>query len=189
MIEDESHAVAVAVDPGDSLAEGRHQIIHRLKEYVGQDRPLEMSPQAFDQIQTRAVRWQPEYFDAIPMGFQPRVNRLGVMEPSVVADQTDFASGIGVHQRDQEDEELRSTLLVRYGIGDPPAGEVHAAVNDLLFVLARRGNLRLDPDGRSQAGERRMTMNLDLVLEDQGFGRVVFQRFFFRRASCFLAFS
>jgi hypothetical protein len=34
-----------------------------------------------------------------------------------------------------------------------------------------------------------MTMNLDLVLEDQGFGRFVLQRFFFKRTSCFLALS
>ena len=189
MIEHESHAVAMAVDPGDPLAEGSHEIVHRLEEDVGQDRPFEMSPQPFNQVQARAVGRQPEDFEAISMGSQPRVNRLRVMEPAVVADQTDFASAIGGDQSDQEDEELRSTLLVRHGIGDPPAGEVHAAIDDLLFVLARGGNFRLDADRRPQARERGVTMNLDFILEDQRFGRVVFQRFFFKRASCFLAFS
>jgi len=189
MIEHESHAVAVAVDPGDSLAEGSHEVVHRLEEDVGQDRPFEMSPQPFNQVQARAVRRQPVDFEAIPMGFQPRVNRLCVMEPAVVADQTDLASVIGGDQGGQEGDKLRTAFLVRHRVGDPPGGEVDAAVDDLLFVLARGGNFRLDADRRPQARERRMTMNLDFILEDQGFRRVVFQRFFFKRESCFLAFS
>jgi hypothetical protein len=80
-------------------------------------------------------------------------------------------------------------FFVGHRVGDFSGGEIHAAVNDLLFVLARRGDFGLRSDRCPHPGQGGVTMNLDFILEDQGFGRVVFHRFFFKRASCFLAFS
>ena len=94
MIEDEFHFVAMSIDAAHAAAEGRDQIIHRREQNIGQDRSFEMPPQPLNQIETWAVRWQPIDFDFVPVGVQPRPNRLGVVERAIVADQAHFAAAV-----------------------------------------------------------------------------------------------
>lgn len=63
MVEHESHALAMAVDSGDALVENRDQILEGLEQHVGQNGPLEMTPQPLDQVQTWAVGRQPALGD------------------------------------------------------------------------------------------------------------------------------
>ena len=83
MVEYESHSVAVAVDLADAPAEGGDQIVHRLKQYVGQHGSFQVSPQPLDQVQTRTVRRQPVDFDLIAVLGEPQPNSLGAMAESV----------------------------------------------------------------------------------------------------------
>ena len=144
MIVHEPHPFLVSVDPGDAAPERRHQVVNRSEQHIGQHGSFQMTPQSFDQVQARAVGRQPENLEVMSVGLQPRLHHFRMMDPTVVADQTDLATGLGFQQRDQEDKELRSALLVGYSVGDPPAGEVDAAVDHLLLVFARRGNFGLD---------------------------------------------
>lgn len=169
MVEHESHFVSMAVDPGDAVAKRGHQVIDRPEQHVGQDGSFQMAPQPFDQVETRAVRRQPEDGDLIGMLGQERPHRLRVMETSVVADEANLPAGIGSQQDDQERDEVPAALGVGHRVGDPAGGIVDTPVNDLLLVLARGRNLGLLADRRPHAGQRRMTVNLHLVLKDQNF--------------------
>ena len=123
------------------------------------------------------------------MLLQPSPHGLGMVKSSVVADQSDLPSGVGRDEGDQEREEVGAALAVSHGVGDPAGGEVDTAIDHRFFVLPRGGYLRLRSDRGLHSGERRMPMNLDLVLIDQGFGSVFLSGVFFRRASCRRAFS
>jgi len=59
MIEHEPHFVSVAVDAGDAAPERLHQVIERREQDIGQDGAFQVAPEAFNQIQTRAVRRRP----------------------------------------------------------------------------------------------------------------------------------
>ena len=87
MIEHETHSLLVTVDSLDPFAESLHQVIEGFIQDVRQDGSFQMSPQAFDQVQTGTVGRQPENFDAVSVGRQPLLHRLGVVESSIVAHQ------------------------------------------------------------------------------------------------------
>ena len=105
MIVQEPHPFFVSVNPGDAAPECGYQVVHRGEQHLGQHGSFQMPPQSFDQVQARAVGRQPEDFEAMSMGFQPRVNRFRVMEASVVADQPDLPTRVGRDQCDQEDKD------------------------------------------------------------------------------------
>ena len=132
-----------------------------------------MSPEAFNQIETRRVRWQPVYFNSIFIIFQPRLNGLGMVKATIVTDQADFAGGIGKKQSNKENQEIRTALAVRYGVGDLATGVVDASINDFLLVLAGCRDFGLDTDRSPDARQGGMPVNFDLILEDQGFGSVI----------------
>ena len=189
MIVHETHSFLVPIDSRHTATEGGHQVLDVGEQHVGQHGSFQMAPQSLDQVQTRTVGRQPEDYEAMPVGLQPCLDRLRVMEPTVVADQSNLATGVGGHQSDQEAQELASALFVGHGVRHPSGGEIDASVHDLLFVLPWGGDFGLSAHGGPHPGERGMTMNLDLILEQQGFRRVATQGFFFKRTSCFLAFS
>jgi len=101
-----------------------------------------------------------------------------------VADEANLPAGIGSQQDDQERNEVPAALGVGHRVGDPAGGIVDTPVNDLLLVLARGRNLGLLADRRPHAGQRRMTMNLHLVLKNQNFRGAALRRPFFSRPSC-----
>jgi hypothetical protein len=132
-----------------------------------------MPPEAFNEIETRRVWWQPVYFDSIFMVFQPRLNGLGMVKATIVTDQADFAGGVGKQQGNKENQEIGAALAIRYGVGDLATGIVDASINDFLLVLAGSRDFGLDTDGAPDAGQGGMPMNFDLILKDQGFGSVI----------------
>ena len=50
MVEDKAHAIVVAIDLSDALAEGRDLRLQGFDQDVGQNRSLQMSTQALDQV-------------------------------------------------------------------------------------------------------------------------------------------
>lgn len=188
MVEHKSHSISMPVDAGDAGAAGGNEIVDRLKQYVGQDGAFQMAPQSFDRIQARAARRKPKHGDLIGVGLQPRPHRLGMVKPSVVAHQTNLAACVGRHEGDEEGDNLRTALLVGHGVGDFAGGEIHAAVHDFLFILARRGDFGLDADRRPHPGQGGAAMDLDFVLKDQRFGGVGLQGFFLSERAVFRPF-
>lgn len=75
MVEHEPHLVSMAIDAPDAPTEGGHKVVHRPKQSVCQDGPLEVALQPFDQIQVWAIRWQPEDFGDLPTRRQPRLKQ------------------------------------------------------------------------------------------------------------------
>lgn len=47
--------------------------------------------QSFDQVEAQAIGRQPEDGDPISMNLEPRLNRFGIVEPRVVANQADLS--------------------------------------------------------------------------------------------------
>ena len=189
MVEHKAHSISVPVESGDAAPAGRYQIIDVLAQYIGQHGTFQVSPKPFNQVQARAVWRQPEHGDLIRVSLQPGLDRLGMMKPTVVADQTNLTARVGGHQCDQKCQEFCAALFVGHRVGDLARGEIHSAVDDFLLILARSGDFGLCPDRRPHPGQDGMTMDFDLVLKDQRFGGIGFQRFFFKRTSCFPAFS
>ena len=189
MLEHEPHPFAMAIDASDAFAESGHEIIDRLEQHVGQDRAFDVSPKSFDQIEARAIRRQPEDGDLTPVSPEPFAHGLGVMEPAVVADQPDLPAGVHSNQCDEEFKEVLTTLGVGDRAGDLAGGVVYAAVDDLFFILAGSRDLGLLTDRSPHAGQRRMTVDLHLILKDQDFSRAGLSRLFFSRISCRRAFS
>ena len=179
MVEHKSHSFASAGDSADAHAKGSDQVVEGLIQDVGQDRPLEMAPQAFDQIEARTVRRQPVDFDLVAMDGQPGEYRLGRVKASVVAHEDDLSTCVCFHQRHQEHEERGPALGRRERIGQLARLVVHAAVHDLLLVLAWGGNCRLPAHPRPHLGERRMEVDFHLVLVDQDSSAIFGQRPFF----------
>ena len=189
MVEHESHSISMPVEASDAGAAGGDEIVDGLKQYIGQHGAFQMSPKSFDQMEAGAVGRQPEHGDLVRVSLQSGLDRVGMMKPSVVADQTDSPAGVGGRQGDEEGDELRAALLVGHRVGDFAGGEIHAAVDDLLFVLARCGDFGLRPDRRPHPGQGGVTMDFDFVLKDQRFGGIGLHRFFFKRTSRFPALS
>jgi hypothetical protein len=77
---------------------------------------------------------------------------------AVIADQSHLFTCIHCHQRDQERDEVRAALAVGDRVDDSTGFVIHAAVNDLLLVLARRGYLRLRADWHPHPRQRRVTI-------------------------------
>src|SRR5260370_15316859 len=102
-----------------------------------------MSPEAFNQIETRRVGWQPVDFDSIFIVFQRRLNGFGMGKATIVTDQADFAGGVGKKQGNKENQYIRAALAVRYGLGDLATSIIDASLNDFLLVLAGSRDLTL----------------------------------------------
>jgi hypothetical protein len=189
VIEHETHLVSPTVDSTDPLAKRDDQLVQAREKDIGKNRSFQVAPQPLDQVQARAIRRQPKHLDLIPMRLEPLSNGLGVVEPAVVADQANLPTRISLDQRDQKDEEVRPALARSDRVNDLTRGVIHPAVDHLLLVLSRRGNFGLMTHWRPHPAQRRMAMNLNFVLENQGFRSVFLQRFFFNRVSCLPAFS
>ena len=178
MVKHEAHSVTVSIDSADALTECHDQVAKGFKQDVGQDSAFQVAPQPLDQVQTWAVRRQPVDRDPVGIGLEPLLDCACAVEPSVVAHQANLATGVRLDQGDEEDQEIHSTLAVGNCVGDLARRVIHAAVDNLFLVLTRCWNLRLFPDRRPHARQRRMPVNLDFVLEDKGLGGVLFQGFF-----------
>ena len=180
VIENESQFTSVGVDKLDTALECGHQVIDGCEEDVGQGSSLEVAPQSFDQIQIGAVRRQPDHFDPAAVTFQPFMDSAGVVVAGVVADQQNLATVVGPQKGREKVDEAESAL----GIADPgrdsSGGIVHRAINDLLFVLARRRNAWLLTLWRPHAGQEGMLVDFRFVAEDEGVGCVLAERFFFK---------
>src|SRR5947207_2362520 len=125
----------------------------------------------------------------MPMHPEPFAHGLGVMEAAVVADHPDFASGIDANQCNEELQKVFAALGVGNRAGNLAGGVVDAAVDDLLFVLTGSRDFGLLAYRSPHAGQRRMTMDFHLILENQNFGCAGLHRLFFSWASCRRAFS
>ena len=112
MVEHEAHAVTVSVNSADALAEGRGQVVEAFEQDVGQDCSFQMAPQSLDQVQTRAVRRQPVDRDPIGIGLEPLLDCTCMVKPTVVAHQANLATSVRLDERDQEEEEVDSLLLL-----------------------------------------------------------------------------
>ena len=110
MVKNEAHFISSAIDPAYTSAKCGNQITHRLKQHIGQHSPFEVSPQPFDKVQTRTIRWQPEYLNETSVGPEPFPNRPCMVKSSVVAHQPDFSSSISFDQHNQKSQEVVSAL-------------------------------------------------------------------------------
>ena len=174
VIEHETHLLSMAIDACDAATKGSFEFGQLGEKDISDHRSFQMPPQAFDEIEARTVRWQPEDADAVAVGRQPSVNCLGMVKASVVADQANHAPRVGQKQRRQERQEVGATLGVRNRMGDLARGIVHTTISDLFLVLARRGNFRLAADRRPHAGQAGQAVNFDFVLKNQDFRSIVF---------------
>jgi hypothetical protein len=143
VVKDESHPISVAIDSGYAGSEGRDQLVQACEQDVGQNGSFQMSPPSFDQIQARAVGWQPVDFDSIGIGCQSLPNRLRMMESAVIAHEANLAAGISFGQRDQENQEVHATLAVGERVRDLARRVVDSTVYHFFLVLAGRWDLRL----------------------------------------------
>jgi hypothetical protein len=143
VVEDESHPISVAIDPGYAGSERRDHLVQASEQDVGQNGPFQMSPQSFDQIQARAVGWQPVDFDSIGIGCEPFLNRLRVMESAVIAHEADLAAGVSLDQCYQEKQEVHATLAIRDRVRDLARRIVDSTVDHLFLVLTGRWDLWL----------------------------------------------
>jgi hypothetical protein len=189
MVKQESHSIPASIDGPDATLECGDQVVHRLEQHIGQDRPFQMTPETFDQIQIGTIRRQPADLDPSPMAVEPVVHGSGVVIAGVVADESDLSSRVGVKQRGQERDEVQTTLALGDHRGDSACGVVHGAIHHLLFVLPRGGHARLMANPRPHPGQEWMLVDFGFVLEDEGFGRVLAERFFFKVVSWFLAWA
>ena len=178
MVEHEAHPVTVSINSADAFAESGGQVVKGFEQDVSQDSSFQMAPQSLDQIQARGLRRQPVDRDPIGIGLEPLLDHACVVEPPVVAHQANLATGVRLDQGDKEDEEIHSTLAVGECVGDLARRVIHAAVDDLLLVLAWCWDLRLFADRRPHPRERGMPVNLDFVLEDKSVWGILLQRFF-----------
>ncbi len=178
MVEHEAHSVTVPIDSANTLAERRDQIPQVLEQDVRQDCPLEMAPQPFDEVQARTVRRQPVDRDPVGVGLQPLLDCPRVMEPAIVAYQADLATGVCLDEGNQEDQEVHPALAVGDGVRDLGRRVIDATIDNLLLVLAGCRDLRLGAHRRPHPRQRRMPMDLHLVLENQSLRSVLLQRFF-----------
>lgn len=183
MSEHKAHCVAIAVERGDSLVECRDKVVQSSVENIRQDRAFQVSPQSFDQIQARAVRWQPVDPNLVAVFLKKFLNRLGVMKPAVVANHQNSSPGVRREQRRQKDDELGSTFRHCHGVRQLGSLIVHSAIDDLLFVLSGGGNLRLFSTRRPGSGEGRVSVDFDFVLVDQHLASIRPQRLFLRISS------
>jgi len=106
-----------------------------------------MSPQAFDPIEARTVRRQPEDFDFVSISLQPSRDWLGAMKAPVVVDEPDFAARVGSGPGDQESQKVEAAFGGRDRIGNFSGRLVNAAVDHLFFILSRRRNFGLSAGG------------------------------------------
>jgi hypothetical protein len=189
MVEHKVHAVSMSVDSANSLSECPDQVFQVSEQHVRQDSSLQVSPKALNEIEARAVRWQPEDFDPIAIGCEPVPHSAGVMESAIVAHQADLAAGVRLHQSHQKDQEVHAALAVADRVRDLARHVVDAAVDDLFLVLARCRNFRLYSYTRPHPRQHRMSMDLHFVLEDKRLRSILLQGFFFNRRNRFLAVS
>lgn len=189
MIKYESHMITMSVNTTDAAPEGGNQIIHRTEQNVGQYRTFQMAPQPFDQIQVRTVRRQPENAESVGILRQERFHRLGMVKASIVADQTNLMTGIGFQQNRQKGDEVPAAFGLGHRVDNATRGVIHAAINNLLGVLAGRRNFGLSAFWRPQTMQGGQAMQLGFILKDQGFFGIVFQCVFFKRESFRRAFS
>ena len=143
MVKHESHPISVAIDPGYAVSECHDQLIQACEQDIGQNRSFQVSPQPLDQIQARAVGWQPVDFDSIGIGCEPLLNRLRVMESAVIAHEADLAAGVSLDQCDQEKQEVHTTLAIGDRVRDLARRIVDSTVDYLFLVLTGRWDLWL----------------------------------------------
>lgn len=189
MVEHESHSSLAGIDFVNAVLESGDQVVHRLEQHIGQDRPFQMTPESLNQIEVGTIRRQPLDLDPLPVPVEPVVHGPGVVVAGVVADQSDLAAGVGPQQQDQEVDEVPAALGVPDHRGDLSRGVVHRPVHHLLFVFAWGRYTRLVADSCPHPGQERVLVDLGFVLEKEDFGRVPAERFFFKVFSSFWALS
>jgi hypothetical protein len=56
----------MAVDTSDDVTKSGYQILYAGKQHFSQYRTLEMTPELFDHVQSRKIRWQQEHLYPTP---------------------------------------------------------------------------------------------------------------------------
>jgi len=93
MVKHESHLVPMAVASADAATKGVDQVIHGDEQHIGQDRPFQVTPESFDQVQAGTIRRQPGDFELVSMAGQEGPHRLGVVRAGVVAGRSGGPTG------------------------------------------------------------------------------------------------
>jgi hypothetical protein len=140
------HLLTVTIDTGNPMPESSKQIFHPRKQHVSQHDAFEMAPQPFDHIQARTIWRQPEYLDLVPMCSEPLPDRLGLVKPPIVTDQTNLSPSISADQGHQKGKKVPPAFILGYCVNDLAAVIIYPTVDHTLFVLARRRNLELLAD-------------------------------------------
>jgi hypothetical protein len=117
------------------------------------------------------------------MSLEEGLHRLGVVESTIVADQTDSPAHVGCQKRRQEHDKLGTAFCRRHGVGQASRFVIDAAIDHLLFVLAGCRNLRLFSPRSPGPSQRGMPVDFDLILINQDFASILPQGFFLRTSS------
>jgi len=187
MIKYKSHLLSLTIDTGNAMSESSNQISHRREQHIGQHRAFEVTPETFNQVQTRTIRRQPEHGDLIPMCSEPLTDGFGMVKSPIVTNKANLSPSISGHQSHQKEKKIMAALGLGYGINDLAGLVINSAIDDPLFILARRRNLGLLADRAPHLRQGRMPMNLHLILKNQSFLGIIFHCFFFKRTRLFLA--
>ena len=182
VIEHKAHPLSFDRRTANALAEGGYQVVQSLVQHVCQNGSFQVAPQSLDQVQVGAVGGQPVDLDLVPVRLEERKNRLGRVEPAVVAHHPHLLARVFLDHDQKERQEHRPAFAVGYGIGQLPGHVVDRPVDDLLLILAG-GDLGLVAHRRPGACQGRMPMNLDLVLEHQTSSGASLRAFFSSRGA------
>ncbi len=82
MIKHESHSSFAGIDLAYASSKCRDQVVHRNEQDIGQDRPFQVAPESFDQIQVGTIRRQPLNLDPPSITFEETADRAAATVPA-----------------------------------------------------------------------------------------------------------
>lgn len=169
----------------------RLELLESFEQEVADVRAARPAPHTLDQIQIRAVGWEPRDFEAGPdlLLFEESLNSLGLVDAGIVGDENDSSAGSlrPVPQILDEHQEAPRDFPWQPDEFRVPVGVLHRSKDEFLAVLARSRNGELMSPPPPPPREMGMEMTFGLVLVPEFEVGAGLDGFFFRRESRFLA--
>lgn len=180
---------AFFVQSEHGFEDGLFQVFDGLEEVVVNGRSFEVSPKPFDEIQVRGVAGVPDHVQPLAVLSEVSLDRLRVMDRTVVEEQPDLLSVAVqvVHQPRQEFQKLGATLLRRDEDRGLARQRVQRAEDRHSAILAGGGDN--DPLARQRPAARQagIQMEFGLVEIEKREVAAAGNRFFKPRLRCRLA--